>query len=140
MQNMNMPMLPGVATYQPPLTPFLPGATADPEALPIAQPRSVVELNDGDTLNLEARIVRKTINGNTFVMYGFNGQHLGPLILGVDVRNVDGLIALSDTDTGFWMFKMAGFQGWKGEDWAMPNISSVQNWDNGPVLRTAAIP
>jgi hypothetical protein len=28
---------------------------------------------------------------------------------------------------------MDGFQGWNGEAWGMPNISSVQDWDNGPV-------
>lgn len=52
---------------------------------------------------------------------------------GVDVRNADGLVVLSDSATGFWLFKMAGFQGWHGEDWALPNISSAQDWDNGPV-------
>ena len=51
---------------------------------------------------------------------------------GVDVRNVDGLIVISDIATGFWAFKMAGFEGWNGNDWGMPNISSVQDWDNGP--------
>jgi hypothetical protein len=28
---------------------------------------------------------------------------------------------------------MDGYTGWKGEDWGMPNISSAQDWDNGPV-------
>ncbi len=51
---------------------------------------------------------------------------------GVDVRNADGLIVISDTQTGFWAFKMEGFEGWNGHDWAMPNISSAQDWDNGP--------
>ncbi|HEX7117727.1 MAG TPA: hypothetical protein VF212_03010 [Longimicrobiales bacterium] len=54
---------------------------------------------------------------------------------GVDVRNADGLIVISDMTTGFWAFRMDGFQGWNGEDWGMPNISSVQDWDNGPVRR-----
>lgn len=87
-----------------------------------------------------------TYNGPTMQGYGgrqapdYRGTSVMNGAFGVDVRNADGLIALSDTDTGFWMFKMAGFQGWKGEDWAMPNISSVQDWDNGPVPRTAAIP
>ncbi|MFQ5550312.1 MAG: hypothetical protein ACE5FJ_03635, partial [Gemmatimonadales bacterium] len=58
---------------------------------------------------------------------------------GVDVRNVDGLIAISDAATGFWLFSLEGFQGWNGEDWAMPNISSVQDWDNGPVRRQELI-
>lgn len=44
---------------------------------------------------------------------------------GVDVRNYDGLIVTSDMTTGFWAFRMDGFDGWTG-------ISSVQDWDNGP--------
>jgi len=48
---------------------------------------------------------------------------------GVDVRNEDGLIVVSDMTTGIWTFRMDGFQGWNGEDWGMPNISSVQDWD-----------
>jgi len=56
----------------------------------------------------------------------FNGT------FGVDVRNADGLIVVSDMTTGLWTFRMEGFQGWNGEDWGMPNISSAQDWDNGP--------
>ncbi len=51
---------------------------------------------------------------------------------GVDVRNYDGLIVLSDMRSGLWLFKMDGFTGWNGKDYGMPNISSVQDWDNGP--------
>jgi hypothetical protein len=51
---------------------------------------------------------------------------------GVDGRNADGLIVASDLQTGFWAFKMEGFDGWNGKDWGMPNISSAQDWDNGP--------
>ena len=51
---------------------------------------------------------------------------------GVDVRNADGLIVTSDMTTGFWAFKLDGFDGWNGHQWGMPNISSVQDWDNGP--------
>ncbi len=51
---------------------------------------------------------------------------------GVDVRNADGLIVTSDMRTGFWAFKMDGFDGWNGHQWGLPNISSVQDWDNGP--------
>ena len=51
---------------------------------------------------------------------------------GVDVRNADGLIVLSDFHTGFWAFKMDGFDGWNGHQWGMPNVSSAQDWDNGP--------
>jgi hypothetical protein len=51
---------------------------------------------------------------------------------GVDVRNADGLIVISDFDSGFWAFRMNGFDGWNGHQWGMPNISSAQDWDNGP--------
>ncbi len=51
---------------------------------------------------------------------------------GVQVRNADGLIVISDLNTGFWSFKMEGFDGWNGHQWGLPNISSVQDWDNGP--------
>jgi len=51
---------------------------------------------------------------------------------GIDVRNRDGLIMISDGDTGAWFFKMDGFNGWNGHDWGMPNVSSVQDYDHGP--------
>ncbi len=51
---------------------------------------------------------------------------------GVDVRNADGLIVVGDMSTGFWTLRMEGFQGWNGHDWGVPNISSAQDWDNGP--------
>jgi len=54
---------------------------------------------------------------------GFTGA------FGVDVRNADGLIVVSDFGTGFWTFKMDGFDGWDGSKFGMPNISSVQDWD-----------
>ncbi len=51
---------------------------------------------------------------------------------GVDVRNSDGLVVITDSNTGFWAFRFEGFSGWNGKDWGMPNVSSVQNWDTGP--------
>ncbi|MGE5230636.1 MAG: LVIVD repeat-containing protein [Deltaproteobacteria bacterium] len=57
---------------------------------------------------------------------------------GVDVRNRDGLIAISDMRTGLWLFKLDGFDGWNGQDYGMPNISSVQDYDRGPVVAAAA--
>jgi hypothetical protein len=51
---------------------------------------------------------------------------------GVDVRNYDGLVAISDMRTGLHLFKMDGFKGWNGKDFGVPNISSVQDWDRGP--------
>jgi hypothetical protein len=51
---------------------------------------------------------------------------------GIAVRNYDGLIMISDSNTGAWFFKMDGFDGWNGRDWSVPNVSSVQDWDHGP--------
>ena len=75
-----MPMLPGVMAYRPPMAPFLPGMGVDPSSLPVARPREIVNLADGDTLDLDAILVRRVINEKTFTMYGFNGQYPGPLI------------------------------------------------------------
>ena len=74
-----MPMA-GLEGAVPDATPYLPGWMVDADTLPFAVPREVVDLADGDTLRLEARFVRRSINGRTFVMYGFNGQYPGPLI------------------------------------------------------------
>ena len=61
----------------------------------------------------------------------FNGA------FGVDVRNEDGLIVVSDISTGLWTFRMEAFNGWNGEQWGMPDISSAQKWDKpltpGPI-------
>ena len=79
------------------------------------------------------------------VTVGFYDTYVGPPnkdrtpvfngAFGVDIRNADGLIVVSDMTTGFWTFRMDGFSGWNGEQWGMPNISSAQDWDNGPVKR-----
>lgn len=53
-------------------------------------------------------------------------------MFGVDVRNADGLIVGSDMQSGFWAFRMDGFEGWNGDNWGVPNVSSVQFWDDGP--------
>ena len=72
----------GMAHLVPSVAPFLvvPG---DAAGIPASRPREVVHLEDGDTLRLESGLVRRTIRGRVVVMYGFNGQHPGPLI---DVR------------------------------------------------------
>jgi hypothetical protein len=57
---------------------------------------------------------------------------------GIDVRNRDGLIAMSDMRSGLWLFKLEGFNGWNGHDYGMPNISSVQDYDRGPVVAAAS--
>jgi len=75
-----MVMLPGYAGLRPPVEPFLPGAGIVPASLPEARPSVITPLADGDTLELTAGLLRRTIRGRTFVMYGFNGQVPGPLI------------------------------------------------------------
>ncbi len=68
---------------------------------------------------------------------GFQGTSVMNGAFGIDVRNYDGLIAIADMKTGLWLFKMDGFNSWNGNDVGMPNISSVQDWDNGPVKQAA---
>ena len=80
------PMPPGLAMMpaemglpSPAATPFLPSA-ARAALIPAARPREVARLNDGDTLVLTAGPVRQTVQGQSFVGYGYNGQVPGPLI------------------------------------------------------------
>jgi suppressor of ftsI len=75
-----MPMMPGMSALQPSVSPFRAGAGVDPTTRAKARPSTLVQLRDGDTLRLAARIVRRSIGGKTFTMYGFNGQYPGPLI------------------------------------------------------------
>jgi len=75
-----MPMVPGLIGLAPPVTPFLPGAGVDASKLPLSRPTEVVRLKTGDTLDLTAMLLRRTIKGHTYVMYGYNGQTPGPLI------------------------------------------------------------
>ncbi|MYB98902.1 MAG: multicopper oxidase family protein [Gemmatimonadetes bacterium] len=73
------PMLPGLRGVSPSVDPFLPGEGLDTAALAWATPREILHVDDGDTISLEARIVKRKIGGRVFVMYGFNGQYPGPL-------------------------------------------------------------
>lgn len=77
---MRMPMLRGMENVPPNVTPFLPGDGRDGGALPLATPRTVRTLADGDTFDLQATLVRRVIGGRTLVMYGYNGQYPGPLL------------------------------------------------------------
>ena len=74
------PMLPGLRGVSPSVDPFLPGEGVDTATLAWATPREVLHIADGDTIALEARIVKRKIGGRVFVMYGFNGQYPGPLL------------------------------------------------------------
>ena len=75
-----MPMIPGLVGLTPAVTSFLPGAGVDPASLPAAKPTETVKLKNGDTLDLTAGLVRRTIRGQRFVMYAFNGMVPGPQI------------------------------------------------------------
>ncbi|MEZ5318549.1 MAG: multicopper oxidase family protein [Vicinamibacterales bacterium] len=60
--------------------PCLPGTGLDPTTLPEARPNEIIDAKDGDHLELTASLVRRTIAGRTYVMYGYNGQYPGPMI------------------------------------------------------------
>ena len=75
-----MPMLPGLVGLTPAVASFLPGTGVDPLKLPAAKPTQVIRLKTGDTLDLTASLVRRTIRKHAFVMYGFNGQIPGPML------------------------------------------------------------
>ena len=75
-----MPMIPGLVGLVPPVAPFLPGAGIDARAVPAVKATKTLRLKDGDTLDLTAGLVRRTVNGHSFVMYAFNGMVPGPLI------------------------------------------------------------
>ena len=79
-----VPMPPGVPmppiehTMRPSVRAYLP---PDDPSLPLARPREVRTLNDGDTLHLDAGMVRRSLAGRSYVMFGFNGQYPGPLLV-----------------------------------------------------------
>jgi suppressor of ftsI len=77
---MRQPMLRGMERVPPSVTPYVPGEGTDPTTLPLATPRAIVPLADGDTFDLRAGLVRRAIGGRTFVMYGYNRQFPGPLL------------------------------------------------------------
>jgi len=79
-------MLPAMMMLRPDVGAFLPTEQKVRESgageYPIrdARPREVIRLADGDSLALEALLVRRTIRGRSYLMYGFNGQVPGPLL------------------------------------------------------------
>ena len=75
-----VPMAPmGVEHLVPDGAPFLPSAQ-DSAAVPLARPRDLLRVADGDTVVLTAGLVRRSLKGHDILMYGFNGQYPGPLI------------------------------------------------------------
>lgn len=75
-----LPMMPGMTGLVPRVSPFRAGVGISLATLPRALPSTVVSLRNGDTLALDARLIRRSIGAKTFAMYGFNGQYPGPLI------------------------------------------------------------
>ena len=78
--DMTMPMLPGLASAVPVVSPFMPGMGMNMADLPEARPSALVEMADGDTLDISVSMVRRTIDGHEMIMFGYNGQYPGPLI------------------------------------------------------------
>jgi len=72
-------MLPALMALRPAVEPFLP-RSGNLDAVPMARPREVVRLRDGDSLELVAGYVRRELRGLQLLMYGFNGQVPGPLL------------------------------------------------------------
>jgi FtsP/CotA-like multicopper oxidase with cupredoxin domain len=75
-----MRMMPGLVGLTPAVTPFLPGVGRSPAEFPEALPMAPVDLQAGDTLDLTATMVRRTIRGRAYVTYAYNGQIPGPLL------------------------------------------------------------
>ncbi|MEP7067493.1 MAG: multicopper oxidase family protein [Gemmatimonadota bacterium] len=75
-----MPTMPGMDGLTPAVAPFLPNAKTNDATIQDGRRRATIALRDGDTLTLEPRLVRRTIGGQRFVAYGYNGQYPGPLI------------------------------------------------------------
>jgi FtsP/CotA-like multicopper oxidase with cupredoxin domain len=72
-------MLPALMDLRPGVGPFLP-AVDSAQPVPVARPREVLQLTDGDSLELVAGFVRRRLRGRELLMYGFNGQYPGPLL------------------------------------------------------------
>ena len=72
-------MLPAEMALTPRVAPYLP-SPVDSARVRLVKPRQVVDLGHGDTLRLEAQLVRRMWKGKPFLMYGFNGQQAGPLL------------------------------------------------------------
>ena len=70
-------MLPSEMALRPAVAPYLP---APDSTAPLARPSERLRLSGGDTLRLDAGLVRRVVNGHTYTMFGYNGQYPGPLL------------------------------------------------------------
>ena len=70
-------MPPAFMSLRPDVSSYLPVPSAD---APLARPRELVRMADGETVTLTAAPVRRVLFGRTLTALGFNGQYPGPLI------------------------------------------------------------
>lgn len=88
-------MMSYMASLLPSVNPWIPEPGED---IPIAAPRSVLSVQDGDSLQLRAHFVRKQLAGRDLVMLGYNGEIPGPLI---DVPQAASITVTFVNDTPF---------------------------------------
>jgi suppressor of ftsI len=74
----HIPMLPSEMALTPAAAPWLPQADG---VVGEARPQQLRTLRDGDTLELVAERVHRSIAGHDVLLYGFNGAQPGPLIV-----------------------------------------------------------
>lgn len=74
----NIPMLPSEMALTPAAAPWQPRADSQAGDAQPPEPRT---LRDGDTLELVAGLVHRRIGGHDILMYGFNGEQPGPVIV-----------------------------------------------------------
>ena len=74
-----IPMLPGIMGLRPRVTPLWLDSLVDADP-PSVEPRQVVELPNGGTLDLTAEVVAREVRGQQLLMLAFNRQQPGPLI------------------------------------------------------------
>jgi FtsP/CotA-like multicopper oxidase with cupredoxin domain len=67
-------MLPAEMALRPDAHPYLPAS----EQAPPARPSEVLRLENGDTLRLEAGVVRRNLLGRSYTSFAYNGQQPGP--------------------------------------------------------------
>ncbi|HJS44609.1 MAG TPA: multicopper oxidase family protein [Gemmatimonadales bacterium] len=93
-------MLPAEMALRPEVSPYLPSDSTAPRA----RPGSKLRLEDGDTLRLEAAVVRRAFKGQSYTMYAFNGQYPGPLLEAARGAEIVVLFtnSLDDSSTVHW--------------------------------------
>ncbi len=77
---MTMPMIAGTMDDVPIVGPMLPGYGMDLSMFAEAKPSEIFDLADGDTLHMDASLVRRTIDGQEYIMMAYGGMYPGPLI------------------------------------------------------------